>query len=509
MTAEPTSAAEPRTGPLRNAVAVALVAGSSAAVLVLEILANRLLAPYVGVSLETYTGIIGTILAGIALGAAAGGALADRYDPRRLLPPLFVGGGGAAIATIPIIRALGPSVGVGGGVNILVLTALGFLPMAVILSAIPSAVVKLQLRDLHTTGATVGRLSGWSTGGAIVGTFLTGFVLVRWAAVTTLVVIVGLALVATGIVLWLGPARRRGPGTATSLGVVALSLVGVAASDSVCDVQTRYYCVSIQPDPDRPSARTLVLDDLSHSAVDLEDPTWLGFWYVRRMVDAIETLSPAGPLDVAYIGGGGLTLPRYLRATRPGSEQVVLEIDGDLVELLEERLGYEPGADVDIRIGDARTGLAALADDSADVVVGDAFGGRAVPWHLATEEFTRDVDRVLRPGGVYVLNMIDGPGLHFVRAEATTVAGVLPHVALLLSAGALSGGRGNVVLVASDRPFDPERLDVLRERAGDGGGLVAGTATDADPAGLAGFVGDAEGLTDDYAPVDQLLFAGA
>ncbi|MDP9020228.1 MAG: fused MFS/spermidine synthase, partial [Actinomycetota bacterium] len=63
--------------------AAALVFCTSAAVLVLEILAGRLVAPYVGVSIETFTGVIGTVLAGIALGSAAGGRLADRRDPRR------------------------------------------------------------------------------------------------------------------------------------------------------------------------------------------------------------------------------------------------------------------------------------------------------------------------------------------------------------------------------------------------------------------------------------------
>lgn len=164
--------------PLPGWFAIVLVAGTSAAVLVLEILAGRLLAPYVGVSLETFTGIIGTILAGIAVGAWAGGALADHVDPRRLLPVLLVLGGALAIATIPIVRVLGEGSGSGGGIQILVLTAFGFLPSASVLSAVPPAVVKLQLRDLAATGSIVGRLSAWSTAGALFGTFFTGFVLV-------------------------------------------------------------------------------------------------------------------------------------------------------------------------------------------------------------------------------------------------------------------------------------------------------------------------------------------
>ena len=79
----------------------------SAAVLMLEILAGRILAPYVGISLETYTAIIGTVLAGIAVGAWAGGKAADRIDPHRLLGPVIAVGGVLAFLTVPIIRGLG------------------------------------------------------------------------------------------------------------------------------------------------------------------------------------------------------------------------------------------------------------------------------------------------------------------------------------------------------------------------------------------------------------------
>ena len=262
-------------------LAILLVAGTSASVLVLEILAGRLLAPYVGVSLDTYTGIIGTILAGIAVGAWAGGVLADRVDPRRMLPILLILGGALAIATIPVVRVVGGSSGTGGGPRILLLTAFGFLPAATVLSAVPPAVIKLQLRDLAATGSTVGRLSAWSTAGAIFGTFFTGFVLVAAAAVSTLIVGVGLLLVAGGVAMWF-VARTGGIETATNelfglTGLAAFSLLGVVATVSPCDIQTSYYCLSVETDGDNPAGRILVLDDLRHSYVDLDDPTVLEF----------------------------------------------------------------------------------------------------------------------------------------------------------------------------------------------------------------------------------------
>ena len=503
MTSIPSSEAPPPAAPLPVVplpawLAIVLVGGTSAAVLVLEILAARLLAPYVGVSLETYTGIIATVLAGISVGAWAGGWAADRIDPRRLLPLLLVVGGGLALFTIPTVRVLGDSAAVGPS-GVILLASFGFLPSATVLSAIPPAVVKLQLRDLHDTGSVVGRLSAWGTAGAIVGTLVTGFVLVAVAAVTTLIVAVGVLLLATGVAFWAAtsPAARRATGRTMAAGLAFAALAGgaVLATDDPCDTQTRYYCVSIDDDSARAGGRVLVLDDLRHSYVDIDDPTHLEFWYTQRFAEAIDGHSAPGPIDVVHVGGGALTVPQWLRTTRPGSDQVVLEIDGDLVDLVIDEFDIAVGAatGVDVSVGDARLAVDDLGDDRADVVVGDAFGSRSVPWHLATVEFVREVERVLVPGGLYVLNVIDNPDQDFLRAEAATLAAVFEHVTVILGPGAADGRLGNSVIVASDRPFDPTVVDP------DGGRVVDD---------LAGFIGGAEILTDDFAPVDQLISGG-
>jgi len=163
------------------------------------------------------------------------------------------------------------------------------------------------------------------------------------------------------------------------------------------------------------------------------------------------------------------------------------------------RLAFDPVDDVEVVVGDGRQSLAWRHTDSADVVVGDAFGSRAVPWHLATEEFVDEVARVLRPGGVYVANVIDEPGRRFLRAEAATIARVFPSVVVLLGPGMAAGGSGNAVIVAGNRPVDAAALDTRRVASGDGGALVA----DVDA-----FVAGTTILTDDFAPVDQLIQSG-
>ena len=482
--------------PLPSWLAIALVVGTSAAILVLEILAARLLAPYVGVSLETYTAIIGTVLAGIAVGAWLGGVAADRVDPRRLIPVLLVTGGALAIATVPIVQALG---GAGGAASIggtLVLTAIGVLPSATVLSAVPPAVVKLQLRDLGDTGATVGRLSAYGTAGAIVATFLTGFVLVAVAAVTTIIISVGVVLVVSGLALWMTLpliVRRSARTDITSVSAFAgIALLAAVAIGSPCESETTYYCVTIEADADAASGRVLVLDDLRHSYVDLDDPTYLDFWYTRRFADVVEGLAPDDGLDVIHIGGGALTVPTWVQTTRPGSEQLVFEIDGELIDLVVDEFDRSTGrgTGIEVTAGDARQSVREVPDDSVDVVIGDAFGSRAVPWHLATEEFVTEVQRVLRPTGLYALNVIDGAQLSFLRAETATIASVFSYVQVVLSASAADGRIGNAVIVASDRPFDAERLDPEDGRLVDG---------------IDRFIDGAKVLTDDFAPVDQLL----
>ena len=105
-------------------------------------------------------------------------------------------------------------------------------------------------------------------------------------------------------------------------------------------------------------------------------------------------------------------------------------------------------------VGDARMLVAGEPADSRDLVVGDAFGHLVVPWHLATREMAAEVRRVLRPGGVYVQNVIDYPPLRFVRAELATVAAEFTHVALIAPPEALAGQRGsNFLIVASDAPL--------------------------------------------------------
>jgi spermine/spermidine synthase len=220
-------------------------------------------------------------------------------------------------------------------------------------------------------------------------------------------------------------------------------------------------------DADRPGSWELLLDGVPQSHVDLADPTHLEFEYVRRIGHVLDQAAERGaPLDVVHLGGGAMTLPRYVAVTRPGSRQRVVEVDQALTDLVRTALPLPRSARVRVRADDARAGLATLPDASADVVVVDVFAGARTPAHLTTVEFATDVARALRPGGVTVWNVSDGPPLRFVRVEAATLGTVFAHVALLAEPGTLRGRRfGNTVAVASDAELPVAAL--TRRCAGD------------------------------------------
>lgn len=488
--------------PMRPLLGGLLVFGTSAVVLALEILAVRLLAPHLGITIEVTTGVIGTVLAGIALGTWLGGQLADRVDPRRLLGPILIAGGVLALAVIPMI-ALVTRAEVGSGPQgVLIYAGMAFLLPAAVLSAVGPTVVKLQLHHLGQTGAVVGSYSAIGTAGAIVGSFLTGFVLVAALPTRPIVIGIGIGLIVTGVLIaWrLGRAptvRIVGLAVLLGLGGVAWSLL----SPAPCQRESAYFCISVETAGADGGERLLVMDTLHHAYVDLDDSTALEFRYTRLLGDIADAIAPTGqPIDALHIGGGGFTLPRYIDATRPDSAHRILELDPVVLAVAEDELGFETSETMQVVIGDGRLGITQEPSDHFDLAIGDAFGGPAVPWHLTTSEFLSEVRRTLRPGGIYAANIIDHPPLELARAELATLAAVFEHAGIYGPDSLIDGERGgNVILLASDEPLPVDAI----LRANRARGAADEIAADAET--LAAFAAGAPVLRDDYAPTDQLL----
>ena len=202
------------------------------------------------------------------------------------------------------------------------------------------------------------------------------------------------------------------------------------------------------------------------SHVDLDDPTHLHFEYVARMGAVIDRLRmPGQPLTAVHLGGGALTLPRYVEHTRPGSRQQVIELELPLVDLVRAALPLPRGAQVRVRIGDARDVAARLPaglHGAVDLVVSDVFAGAQTPAHLTTVEYYRVLAGLLAADGVLLVNVADGAGLTFARRQVATVRAVLPEVIVLAEVQTLKGRRfGNLVIAASASPLPTEWLPRL------------------------------------------------
>ncbi|WP_406154841.1 fused MFS/spermidine synthase [Streptomyces sp. NBC_01023] len=245
------------------------------------------------------------------------------------------------------------------------------------------------------------------------------------------------------------------------------------------------------PDVDRERAWLLTVDGAPQSYVDLDDPEYLEFEYARRLGHVVDCAAgPGDPLDVVHLGGGALTLPRYVAALRPGSRQEVVEADRGLLALVAEELPLPHGSGITVHAMDARAWLEGRPAASADVLIADVFGGSRVPAHLTSVEYARSAARVLRDGGVYAANLADGAPFGFLRTQLAAFSQVFAEVALIAEPAVLRGRRfGNAVLVASNTELDTAALSRR-------------TASDAFPARvehgapLARFTGGARPVTD-------------
>jgi spermidine synthase len=231
----------------------------------------------------------------------------------------------------------------------------------------------------------------------------------------------------------------------------------------------------------------LLVGGVPQSHVDLDDPRHLELEYVRRLGHLIDLAAPAGmPLRVLHLGGGGLTLARYVAATRPGSSQLAVESEPEVAELVRRRLPLsQPSRSrtragrIVVRVADARAALAQVPAGSFDVVVTDVFAGAQTPAHLTSAEFTHAAAGALAPAGIYAANIGDGPPLAHARGRVAAVRSVFRHTCVIAEAAVLRGRRfGNLVVAAADHKLPIAAL--IRRAAADPfpARLVEGAALD-------------------------------
>ncbi len=498
--------------PFRSVTALIIVQVLVAAAgLVVEILAGRMLAPYVGMSLYTWTAVIAVVLAGFSFGHWAGGYIAQK-PPADALAHTALAMALAALTTamtLVLLRLIAQGVISGvesAGAAILILAAIiAFLPS--FFAGIPAPVLARTLVDLEPgkEGIVLGAVFAAGSFGAIAGTLAAGFVFISWLGTALTILVVMLVYLALAGVLHLaaGTARHRWPVARLSGAALALSVYNLNAAE-VCTKESRYYCIRIidfssQADAE---AKLMVLDHLGHGINVKDAPQRLVTPYVALM-DRVLTLRLGGPPRSSFfIGGGAYTLPRAWQAASPGAKITVAEIDPAVTDLAARQMWFRTGS-MRIVHADARVALSRL-DERFDVIVGDAFTDIAVPSHLVTQEFFALVKRRLQSGGIYAMNVVD----HAERLDALmsmhhTLKTVFPNVEIFVEEGDIaSGGRTTFVLFASEKPSGLTHADDPRE---DGRRFVRLSARR-----LAARADQRRPtlLTDDYAPIDRLVGIG-
>lgn len=430
----------------------------SACLMAIEIVAGRVLAPYLGVSIYSWTSVIGSILLGVTLGNYAGGVFADKQPTKKFLGMNIIVAGFATLLIgflAPIFGNLLTIWNVPLGAKTIFFCLIVFFPSAFLLAMVSPQLAKGHLRDLAATGRTVGGFGAWGAAGSIFGTLLFGFVLISLMGTRSLLSGVALFLVAMGAyIAW--PIRSRRFSLA---GMVSIPFfIGGFLIPGGCNMETNYYCIRIT---DKMSAfgksYTLRLDHLVHSYVTPSSPDHLGYGYEQVYTNLVAMRHQAtDSFSSFFVGGGGYAMPRYLEKYYPSSDIVVAEIDPGVTEANHRFMELANATRIQTQNGDARLSLAQMKDEKKfEFVFGDAFNDFSVPFHLTTVEFHRLLKSRMTPDGVYALNIIDDARYgHFLAAMVRTLRTVWTHVYVAPQNTEIAQGRNTIILMATDSAID-------------------------------------------------------
>jgi predicted membrane-bound spermidine synthase len=492
----------------------ATVCLSSAGGLVLEIVAGRLLAPYVGMSLYTWTAIIAVVLAGFSAGHWIGGRLAgpdcDAIVGARRIASALALAAVTSLASLALLRWFsGPllSAGLPVLVAIVALAALLFLLPSLFVGIVSPIMTKLAVDAVpDDPGRAIGRMYALSAIGAIVGTLAAGYVFISWIGST------GTVLAVTAVYALLALAFASFARTARTIAALLLILTGgfgfagwrLAALSPPCTVESAYYCIRVE-DVSRmfgTPAAVLVLDHLAHGINDRDNPRRLHSSYLHFLDEYVnQRFTPTAPLRVLVAGGGALTLPRAWLAGREAIDITVAELDPAVTRIAMERLWVGSDPRLHIIHGDARLTLQTMPHAPRfDVVFSDVFHDISIPSHLVTREYHQEIKARLAPGGIYAANVIEGGAWpRFLYSLVHTLAEDFASVDVWFDAADAGGGkRSTYVVVASDSPSSVGALT-----AAHGGRSWVRSSLDLLAPRIA--EGRVPVLTDDYAPVDRLL----
>jgi len=514
--------------------------------LVIELVAGRIMAPYVGVSLYTWTSIIGVVLAGISIGAYLGGWIADRYPRSSTLGWLLFFSGLGAFSISPLTNLVGGAQFQTSLMSrILLITAIVFFVPSCLLGMISPVVVKLTLKNLEKTGNIVGKIYAFSTLGSILGTFATGFFLISWMGTRSILLTMGIILIVSALIF--GSFFRSKKALAlfflflflsAFLPILGLRVYAAAKpgelsfptspfeslkafynyafkppleEEAYFFKESNYYAIKLKKSikgSNGNSLESLVLDHLVHSYTDLKDPFYLEYEYIRVYEEMVRwQVKKRRSLKTLFLGGGGYTFPRFIDAKYPKAEIDVVEIDPEITRVARKYLGISENSKIRTFNEDGRWFVMNCRKSGTyDFIFGDAFNDLSIPYHLTTKEFAMQLKDLLKPDGVLMANVIDsfkeGAFLpSYIRTLEEVFGKGNVHL-LTLTSDYGHIGVSTCVVAASPQKLDMD--DFVKKVKRDGGEMTSHVMPQDQ---LQEFLRDRYSviLTDGYVPVDNLI----
>jgi len=505
----------------------ATVFTSSFCIMVLEIVASRLIARYLGSSLYTWTAVIGVILAGIAIGNYLGGRIADKFPARKAIAVLFAVCSATCVVTV-ILNNLADKWmwlwHLNWPMHVFTHVAIVFLLPSTLLGTISPVVAKMALDRGLSTGRTIGDIYAWGAAGSIAGTFAAGYWLIAAMGTQTIIWVIGAVLLMLSILYWL----RFWPLSIWAVVFIALMTMAMIpaewakkASASVAlrtrpdpsilyEDESRYYHIAVKQMADNPNRRIFLQDKLRHSDILMNDILNLQYSYTKVYAAVTEELAKnKEKLCVMAIGGGGYVFPRYIEKVWPGSRIDVAEIDPAVTRAAMAAFGLDKNTTINTINMDARNYVDRLLERKQaggkipqyDFIYGDAFNDYSVPFQLVTQQFDEKLSEILSDDGVYMINLIDifDSGL-FLGSFINTLEKTFPYVYAAADADIPHSFRNTFIIVAAKHKLDFKNIisQYKREK------LKLWYLDDSDIDKLKKksrhFV-----LTDDYSPVENLL----
>jgi spermidine synthase len=443
--------------------------------MVLEMAGSRVVAPYMGTSLVVWTSLIGIIMASLTFGYWMGGVVSDRRPDSRLLAAII---GSAAVMTLAVAFAANPLLGaLSVGVrNIYIASVIA----AACLFAIPSAllgmvspfIVRLAMRDVDSSGGTVGKFSALSSAGSILGTFLGGFILISVFASTTILFIVAAVLGIVAILLYGGGWKQ-----AVSIIVLAI-LFGYMSERGEMPMKPEGITIDTLYNSIRVMERAAFGTDLKIRILQTDPMGAQSLMYVDRPDDLYSDYTKFYDLafhykpdvkNVLMLGGGGYCVPKHLAATRPEAAVDVVELDPGITAVAREYFNLTDRENQRIFHEDARIFLNREARDGGpkyDAVFEDVFGSSySIPFHMTTAECMRNIRTLLSDDGVFVVNIISSLDGELFSGIYSSIAAAFPTVMIYPATYPNSAGtRQNIMIVAlasSDVPYRSPEDDYM------------------------------------------------